>query len=54
VEIAAPIDLLCVNYYVDLAVSEDHGAENGLGYLELEPSGPVTASGWPIAPEQLR
>jgi beta-glucosidase len=52
-EIAAPIDFLGVNYYVDQVVADAPGAGDALAYQRVPASGPVTASGWPIAPGEL-
>jgi beta-glucosidase len=52
-EIAAPIDFLGVNYYVDQVVADAPAAEDALAYQRGPASGPVTASGWPIAPGEL-
>jgi beta-glucosidase len=52
-EIAAPIDFLGVNYYVDQVVADAPETGDTLAYQEVPADGPVTASGWPIAPNEL-
>src|SRR5262249_4958103 len=52
-EIAAPVDFLGVNYYADAVGADDPSAGEARASREVPQARPVTASGWPIAPDEL-